>query len=75
MKTIPIPAKSPIVVVSRCPGVRLAVLTTLSTEDLIPPDHPIRRLRVMVDAVLDELDDMFASFDTSAETATEPGPR
>ena len=35
------------------------MLTTLSTEDLIPADHPIRRIRVVVDAVLAELDDVF----------------
>jgi transposase len=35
------------------------MLTTLSTEDLIPPDHPIRRIRVVVDAVLADLDGVF----------------
>ena len=35
------------------------MLTTLSTEDLIPADHPIRRIRVIVDEVLAELDDTF----------------
>jgi transposase len=38
---------------------QLAMLTSLSTEELIPPDHPIRRIRVVVDAVLAELDDVF----------------
>ena len=38
---------------------QLAMLTTLSTEELIPPDHPIRRIRRVVDAVLAELDDTF----------------
>src|SRR6266699_245056 len=38
---------------------QLAMLTTLSTEELIPPDHPIRRIRVVVDVVLAELDDVF----------------
>lgn len=35
------------------------MLTSLSTEDLIPPDHPIRKIRVVVDAVLAELDSVF----------------
>ena len=35
------------------------MLSTLSTEDLIPPDHPIRRIRVVVDAVLADLDGHF----------------
>src|SRR6188474_1917702 len=38
---------------------QLAMLTSLSTEDLIPADHPIRRIRVVVDAVLAELDETF----------------
>ncbi|MCB0987687.1 MAG: transposase [Microthrixaceae bacterium] len=41
------------------PDPQLAMLTTLSTEELIPADHPIRRIRVVVDAVLAELDDTF----------------
>jgi transposase len=41
------------------PDPQLAMLSSLSTEDLIPPDHPIRRIRVVVDAVLAELDDVF----------------
>jgi transposase len=42
------------------PDPQLAMLTSLSTEDLIPPDHPIRKIRVVVDAVLAELDPVFA---------------
>jgi len=38
------------------PDPQLAMLTTLSTEELIPKDHPIRRIRVMVDTVLAQLD-------------------
>ncbi len=42
-----------------------AMLTTVSSEELVPADHPIRRIRVVVDAVLAELDpvldEMYAS--------------
>jgi transposase len=38
------------------PDPQLAMLTTLSTEDLVPGDHPIRRIRAVVDTVLAELD-------------------
>lgn len=36
------------------------MLTTVSTEDLIPADHPIRRIRVVVDTVLAGMDSTFA---------------
>ena len=39
----------------------MAMLTSLSTEDLIPKDHPIRRIRKIVDEVLGELDGEFAA--------------
>jgi transposase len=39
------------------PDPQMAMLTTLQPGDLIPADHPIRRIRVVVDAVLAELDD------------------
>jgi transposase len=38
---------------------QLAMLSSLSPEDLIPPDHPIRRIRKVVEAVLVELDGEF----------------
>ena len=41
------------------PDPQLAMLTSLSTEELIPVDHPIRRIRAVVDVVLGELDDVF----------------
>jgi transposase len=37
----------------------MAMLTTLQPGDLIPADHPIRRIRKVVDAALVELDDEF----------------
>jgi transposase len=37
----------------------MAMLTTLTPEELLPADHPIRRIRVVVEAVLAELDDRF----------------
>jgi transposase len=37
----------------------MAMLTTLSTEDLIPLEHPIRKIRGVVDAILAELDPVF----------------
>ena len=37
----------------------MAMLTSLSTEDLIPEDHPIRRVRKVIDEVLVELDGEF----------------
>jgi transposase len=43
------------------PDRQVAMLTTLSTEDLIPRDHPIRRIRNVVDDVLAELDGELAA--------------
>jgi transposase len=55
------------------PDPQLAMLTTLSTEELIPADHPIRRIRVVVDAVLAELDDTFdAMYATSGRSSVPP---
>jgi transposase len=50
----------------------MAMLTTLSTEDLIPPDHPIRRIRRVVEAVLAELDDTFDAMYAAGGRASVP---
>jgi transposase len=51
---------------------QLAMLTSLSTEELIPPDHPIRKIRVVVDAVLAELDDVFDAMYASSGRRSVP---
>src|SRR5687767_10061189 len=51
---------------------QLAMLTTLSTEELIPADHPIRRIRLVVDAVLAELDGMFDGMYAAVGRASVP---
>jgi len=51
------------------------MLSSLSTQDLIPPDHPIRRVRVVVDAVLAGMDDTFAVMDaTGGRRSVPPEP-
>jgi len=55
------------------PERQMAMLTTLSAEDLIPADHPIRRIRAVVDAVLDELDGEFdAMYATKGRPSVPP---
>ena len=39
---------------------RTTMWTTVSTEELVPPDHPLRAIRVMVNSALDELSPAFA---------------
>jgi transposase len=52
---------------------QLAMLSTVSTEDLIPADHPIRKIRVVVDTVLDELDPVFTEmYATSGRRSVPP---
>ncbi len=41
------------------PDPQMAMLTTLWTEDLIPAEHPIRKIRAVVDIILAELDPVF----------------
>ena len=50
----------------------MAMLSSLSTEDLIPVDHPIRRIRVVVDTVLADLDDTFESMYSTQGRASVP---
>src|SRR3954447_508189 len=53
---------------------QLAMLTSLSTEDLIPADHPIRKIRVVVDTVLAELDGTFdAMYASGGRRSVPPG--
>src|SRR6516162_688971 len=51
---------------------QLAMLSSLSPEDLIPVDHPIRRIRVVVDAVLGELDEEFTAMYASSGRPSVP---
>jgi transposase len=48
------------------------MLTTLQPGDLIPADHPIRRIRRVVDAVLVELDDEFTAMYASGGRPSVP---
>ncbi len=55
------------------PERQLAMLTTLSPEELIPADHPIRRIRVVVDEVLAGLDGEFtAMYATTGRPSVPP---
>src|SRR5579864_5010963 len=54
------------------PDPQLAMLTTLSPEDLVPADHPIRRIRAVVDAVLAELDGEFEAMYASGGRPSVP---
>ena len=55
------------------PDPQMAMLTTVSTEDLIPAEHPIRKIRVVVDTILDELDPVFdGMYATGGRTSVPP---
>jgi transposase len=54
------------------PDPQMAMLTTLQPGDLIPVDHPIRRIRKVVDAVLGELDDQFDAMYAAAGRPSVP---
>jgi transposase len=54
------------------PERQMAMLTTLNPGDLIPVDHPIRRIRKVVDAVLVELDDEFDAMYASSGRPSVP---
>ena len=55
------------------PDRQLSMLSSLSTEDLIPADHPIRRIREVVDQVLAEMDSMFeAMYSTQGRPSVPP---
>jgi transposase len=54
------------------PDLQTTMLTALSTESLIPADHPIRRIRRVVEAVLRELDAEFAGMYASGGRPSVP---
>jgi transposase len=62
-----------LVVMRGTPERQLAMLSSLSPEELIPADHPIRRIRKIVDAVLAELDGEFeAMYATKGRPSVPP---
>lgn len=55
------------------PERQLSMLSSLSTEDLIPVDHPIRRIKVVVDVVLAGMDAEFdAMYSLSGRRSVPP---
>lgn len=48
------------------------MLTSLSAEELIPADHPIRKIRTVVDTVLVDLDDTFEAMYASGGRRSVP---
>lgn len=39
---------------------QLGMFSYVSVDDRVPPDHPIRKLRVLVDTILKEMDALAA---------------
>ena len=57
----------------RTPDRQLSMLSSLSTEDPIPVGHPIRKIRVVVDTVLAEMDGLFeAMYSTQGRPSVPP---
>lgn len=51
----------------------LSMLSSLSTDDLIPAGHPIRKIRVAVDTVLAEMDGLSeARYSTQGRPSVPP---
>ena len=40
---------------------QLGMFSYVSLEERVPPDHPIRKLRILVDAILGEFDELLAA--------------
>ncbi len=53
------------------PDLQMTMLTTVSTEAMVPADHPLRRIRTIVDAVLAEMD---GDFEAMYSRASPPAP-
>jgi transposase len=51
---------------------QLPMFTSFTPEDLIPAEHPIRRIRAVVDVVLAELDDTFDTMYATTGRASVP---
>ena len=56
------------------PDLQMTMLTTVSTEAMVPADHPLRRIRTIVDAVLAEMDGDFEAMYSSIGRPIRVGP-
>ena len=54
---------------------QLGMFSYVSVEDRVPRDHPIRKLRILVDTILSELDDVFAARYAAVGRASIPPER